>query len=227
MLKASVRQGQAGFRRGRSGRNHCFGQSAGANICRSRLAVISSRPFGYRLMSSRTSSSRQSVEGREKAPILDRVHGTKGGSPSLASALFNLVNNVSAGIAYWIARRSARDGRTDKFNRPRPRPRQMRATGRIRRHHQVASWMCRRGHPTRFYRTARLRKKPNIELMTQTAVVALSGVPTASLERVRWRDHRTGVETEAPIRNVFLFVGAIPRQNGCRAAGSQWTRLAS
>lgn len=30
------------------------------------------------------------------------------------------------------------------------------------------------------------------------------------LDRVRWRDRSTGAETEKPIRNVFLFIGADP-----------------
>ena len=37
-----------------------------------------------------------------------------------------------------------------------------------------------------------------------------SGAASGNLERVRWRDHRAGAETEAAIRNVFLFVGADP-----------------
>ena len=69
------------------------------------------------------------------------------------------------------------------------------------------------------YLIDRIAAAPNIELMTQTEVVALSGVPTASLERVRWRDHRTGVETEAPIRNVFLFVGADPATEWLQGCG--------
>src|SRR5208282_2572774 len=30
------------------------------------------------------------------------------------------------------------------------------------------------------------------------------------IERVRWLDRRSGAESEAPIRNVFLFIGADP-----------------
>ena len=59
------------------------------------------------------------------------------------------------------------------------------------------------------YLIDRIAASPNIELMTETEVVALSG-STAGLEKVRWRDRRAGKETEAPIRNVFLFVGADP-----------------
>ena len=40
--------------------------------------------------------------------------------------------------------------------------------------------------------------------------MALSGSPQSVLERVRWRHNPTGDETEKPIRNVFLFIGADP-----------------
>jgi thioredoxin reductase (NADPH) len=60
------------------------------------------------------------------------------------------------------------------------------------------------------YLIDRIEATTNIELMIQTEIVALHGASNAGLERVRWRDHRAGVETEASIRNVFLFVGADP-----------------
>ena len=60
------------------------------------------------------------------------------------------------------------------------------------------------------YLIDRIAATPNIELMTETELVALSGSAGANLEGVRWRDRRTGKETEAAIRNVFLFVGADP-----------------
>jgi len=59
------------------------------------------------------------------------------------------------------------------------------------------------------YLIDRIAATPNIELMTDTEIVALSGA-TAGLEKVRWRDRRAGKEIEGPIRNVFLFVGADP-----------------
>jgi thioredoxin reductase (NADPH) len=71
------------------------------------------------------------------------------------------------------------------------------------------------------YLIDRIAATPNIELMIQTEIVALLGAPDASLERVRWRDRAAGVETEAPIRNVFLFVGADPATgwlDGCGVA---------
>jgi thioredoxin reductase (NADPH) len=60
------------------------------------------------------------------------------------------------------------------------------------------------------YLIDRIAAAPNIELMTETELVALSGAAGGNLEGVRWRDHRAGKETEAAIRNVFLFVGADP-----------------
>ncbi|HEY1778928.1 MAG TPA: FAD-dependent oxidoreductase, partial [Roseiarcus sp.] len=70
------------------------------------------------------------------------------------------------------------------------------------------------------YLIDRIRATPNIELMTQTEIVALGGAASRNLERVRWRDHRDGRETGAAIRNVFLFVGADPETEwlqGCVA----------
>ena len=60
------------------------------------------------------------------------------------------------------------------------------------------------------YLIDRIGATPNIELMTQTEIVALGGAASGNLERVRWRDHRDGRETGAAVRNVFLFVGADP-----------------
>jgi thioredoxin reductase (NADPH) len=60
------------------------------------------------------------------------------------------------------------------------------------------------------YLIDRIAATPNIELMTETELIALSGAAGANLEGVRWRDRRAGQETEAAIRNVFLFVGADP-----------------
>jgi thioredoxin reductase (NADPH) len=60
------------------------------------------------------------------------------------------------------------------------------------------------------YLIDRIAATSNIELMTQTELVALEGTPERGLERVRWRARNTGAETTASIRNVFLFVGADP-----------------
>jgi thioredoxin reductase (NADPH) len=60
------------------------------------------------------------------------------------------------------------------------------------------------------YLIDRIAASPNIELMTETEIVTLSGATGGNLEGVRWRDRRAGRENEAAIRNVFLFVGADP-----------------
>jgi thioredoxin reductase (NADPH) len=60
------------------------------------------------------------------------------------------------------------------------------------------------------YLIDRIAAAPNIELLTRTEIVGLDGAPEGGLERVRWRDRAGGGETEAPIRNVFLFIGADP-----------------
>ena len=60
------------------------------------------------------------------------------------------------------------------------------------------------------YLIDRIAAAPNIELMTETEIIALSGSPGGGIEAVRWRDRRAGKEAEAPARNVFLFIGADP-----------------
>ncbi|UDL94526.1 FAD-dependent oxidoreductase [Lichenihabitans sp. PAMC28606] len=60
------------------------------------------------------------------------------------------------------------------------------------------------------YLIDRIAAASNIQLMRRTEIIGLSGQPEAWLERVRWREGRDGAETEADIRNVFLFIGADP-----------------
>ncbi len=60
------------------------------------------------------------------------------------------------------------------------------------------------------YLIDRIAATANIELMTETEIVALDGPPHGGLESVRWRNGRSGEEVEAPIRSVFLFIGADP-----------------
>src|SRR6202021_1537406 len=50
----------------------------------------------------------------------------------------------------------------------------------------------------------------NIEVLTQTEIIALYGSREKQLERVRLRNNVTGEETEKPIRHIFLFIGADP-----------------
>ena len=60
------------------------------------------------------------------------------------------------------------------------------------------------------YLIDRISSIDNIQVLTQTEVVALYGSREGQLERLRWRNTVTGVETEKPIRHVFLFIGAEP-----------------
>ena len=60
------------------------------------------------------------------------------------------------------------------------------------------------------YLIDRIAAAPNIELLPHTDIVALSGTTEGQLERVRWRNNKTGEEHEKTIRNVFLFIGADP-----------------
>jgi thioredoxin reductase (NADPH) len=58
------------------------------------------------------------------------------------------------------------------------------------------------------YLIRRIETTPNIELLTGTEIVALAG--DRHLETVRWRDTQTGMETERPVRHLFVFIGAMP-----------------
>lgn len=60
------------------------------------------------------------------------------------------------------------------------------------------------------YLVERIAATANIEVMTETEIVALEGTPEVGLERVRWRSRRDGAETTAPVANVFVFIGADP-----------------
>ena len=59
----------------------------------------------------------------------------------------------------------------------------------------------------------------NIEVLTQTEIIALYGNREKQLERVRWRNNVTGEETEKPIRHIFLFIGAEPATAWLRDSG--------
>src|SRR6201996_4926118 len=60
------------------------------------------------------------------------------------------------------------------------------------------------------YLIDRIEATPNIEVLKNTEVVALSGSPHGQLERIRWRHRVSGDETEKAIRHLFLFIGAEP-----------------
>ena len=60
------------------------------------------------------------------------------------------------------------------------------------------------------YLIERIEAIENIEVLTNTEIVALYGTRDKQLERVRWRNNVTGEETEKPTRHVFCFIGADP-----------------
>ena len=67
------------------------------------------------------------------------------------------------------------------------------------------------------YLIDRIASLPNVELLTRTEVIGLEG-DGDMLEAVRWRDH-DGAETQRPIRNLFLFVGAEPNTDWLAGSG--------
>jgi thioredoxin reductase (NADPH) len=58
------------------------------------------------------------------------------------------------------------------------------------------------------YLIRRIEENPAITLHTGTEIIALEG--DRSVERVRWRDSRTGSVETGDIRHVFLMTGAVP-----------------
>ena len=68
------------------------------------------------------------------------------------------------------------------------------------------------------YLIRRIEENPAIALRTSTQLVALQG--ERRLERVRWRDDRTGKTVDQDIGHVFIMAGAMPNTtwlNGCIA----------
>jgi thioredoxin reductase (NADPH) len=68
------------------------------------------------------------------------------------------------------------------------------------------------------YLIRRIEENPAIVLRTQTEIVAFDG--DRRLERVRWRDNRTGAVESSNIAHVFIMTGAIPNTawlKGCMA----------
>ena len=68
------------------------------------------------------------------------------------------------------------------------------------------------------YLIQRIEQNSAIEMHYRTEIVALEG--DAGLERVTWRNNRTGETSTHPIRHVFIMAGASPRTEwlkGCLA----------
>lgn len=66
------------------------------------------------------------------------------------------------------------------------------------------------------YLSRRIEDNPAISLRTLTQIVGLEG--EGRLERLRWRDERTGVVETHPIGHLFVMAGAVPNtswMDGC------------
>ena len=72
------------------------------------------------------------------------------------------------------------------------------------------------------YLIRRIEDNPTIALQPWTEITALEG--TDHLERVRWRDNRTGQHEDHDVRHVFVMTGASPTTgwlDGCVALDSK------
>ena len=68
------------------------------------------------------------------------------------------------------------------------------------------------------YLIDRIAATPNIELVPYSEITALEG-EAGVLQAIRWRDIRTQAETHAPIRHLFLFIGAEPNTDWLAGSG--------
>ena len=69
------------------------------------------------------------------------------------------------------------------------------------------------------YLIDRIDAAENIEVLTNTEIVALGGSREKQLEFVRWRNNGTREETQKPIRHVFCFIGADPATGWLKDSG--------
>jgi len=74
------------------------------------------------------------------------------------------------------------------------------------------------------YLVDRIEATANIEVVTETEIVELSGSPRDGLQGVRWRHRPSGAETVRPIRHVFLFLGAEPATDWLKDCGIEVCR---
>ena len=88
--------------------------------------------------------------------------------------------------------------------------------------HAAKVWMLVRGPglaaSMSSYLIDRLAGLSNVQLVTHSAISALEG-RDGLLEAVRWRDVRTGEETQRPVRRLFLFIGADPNTDWLAGSG--------
>jgi len=74
-------------------------------------------------------------------------------------------------------------------------------------------WMLARGKSIEAtmsrYLCERIRAQPNIEVLSETEVIALEG-REGNLQEVSWRNRVSGEDATRPIGHLFLFIGADP-----------------
>jgi thioredoxin reductase (NADPH) len=68
------------------------------------------------------------------------------------------------------------------------------------------------------YLVERIAAQSNIEVLPETEVSALIG-EEHELKAIRWKNRRTGEETEKAIRHLFLFIGAEPNTEWLKPSG--------
>jgi thioredoxin reductase (NADPH) len=69
------------------------------------------------------------------------------------------------------------------------------------------------------YMIDRIAASSNIAVLSETEIVELSGTPDKGLQRVRWRNRRSGVEEEHALRHLFVFTGADPAASWLAGCG--------
>jgi thioredoxin reductase (NADPH) len=68
------------------------------------------------------------------------------------------------------------------------------------------------------YLIERIEAQPNIDVVIGCEIAALEGTGE-ELHRVRWRDRRSGAETERAVRYLFSFIGAEPNTDWLANSG--------
>jgi thioredoxin reductase (NADPH) len=68
------------------------------------------------------------------------------------------------------------------------------------------------------YLIERIENLPNVELVNESEVIALEGEGGA-LRSIDWKHRKSGVETQKPISQLFLFIGAAPNTDWLASSG--------
>ncbi|BCJ89592.1 thioredoxin reductase [Terrihabitans soli] len=68
------------------------------------------------------------------------------------------------------------------------------------------------------YLIERIESLPNVELVANTEVTAVTGEDSA-LCNISWKNRKTGEEASKPVSQLFLFIGAAPNTNWLASSG--------